>query len=268
MSGFPSKIVALVRHPQAAPSRVANKLNTWLDRSEQPCSLSSIDDPADVLEVVRRFLSLTAPLEIPRQIDEIERHIDHVARSLGGQSFKTTHNGSKTFGRICYLLCRLLRPRSIVETGVAHGVTSAYMLQALAENACGRLQSIDLPPLAADADSHVGSFVPLELRTRWDLRLGSAKALLPRVIDDIRGMDVFVHDSLHTYNHMRWEFETALAALRPGGVLIADDIEGNQAFEEVIRRPEVDSWFVIRQEGKSAWCGAVRTKQSSDAIRP
>jgi len=71
---------------------------------------------------------------------------------------------------------------------------------------------------------------------------------------------MFVHDSLHTYSHMKWEFETALRSLRPGGVLISDDIEGNRAFEELTRHPSVAAWFAIRQEGKDAICGAVRTR--------
>jgi predicted O-methyltransferase YrrM len=266
MQRLAHKLVALAREPHNAPVRVRNKLEAWLDRFAQPCNLSSMDDAADVSEVVRRFLSLTAPLEIPARIDEVEKHIERVAQSPGQVFFEATHKGTRTLGRVCYLLCRFLQPRSVVETGVAHGITSAYMLQALAENEHGKLHSIDLPPLAAGAASHVGLFVPRELRAGWNLRVGSAKHLLPHVIKQVRTIDLFVHDSLHTYSHMKWEFETALAALRPGGVLIADDIEGNRAFEEVVRRPDIDSWFVIRQEGKSAWCGALRTKEPSHVI--
>ncbi len=243
-------------------------MNAWLDRFEQPCNLSSINDPGDVVEVVRRFLAPTTPPEIPPGIDEVEKHVELAAQSPGQPSFEATHNGTRTLGRVCYLLCRVLQPRAVVETGVAHGITSAYMLTALAENGHGKLHSIDLPPLCADADDRVGAFVPRKFREGWDLRIGSAKHLLPQVIRQVRTIDMFVHDSLHTYSHMKWEFEAALAALRPGGALIADDIEGNRAFQEVIRRPEVDAWFAIRQEGKSALCGVLRTKRSSHAIHP
>jgi len=59
---------------------------------------------------------------------------------------------------------------------------------------------------------------------------------------------------------MKWEFESAMAVLRPGGVLISDDIEGNRAFEGILEHPNAGSWFAMRQQGKGALCGAVRTK--------
>jgi len=59
---------------------------------------------------------------------------------------------------------------------------------------------------------------------------------------------------------MKWEFDVVLRSLRPGGVIIADDIEGNRAFEEITRHPSVASWFAIRQEGKDAICGVLRTR--------
>ena len=37
--------------------------------------------------------------------------------------------------------------RKVVETGVAHGVTSRFILEALERNGRGFLWSIDLPPL-------------------------------------------------------------------------------------------------------------------------
>jgi hypothetical protein len=40
---------------------------------------------------------------------------------------------------------RSLKPRVIVETGVASGLSSAHILRALAANGTGTLHSIDLP---------------------------------------------------------------------------------------------------------------------------
>ncbi len=174
------------------------------------------------------------------------------------QPFASLHNGTKTLGELCYLISRYLQPDCVVETGVAHGVTSTYILQALADNGRGKLHSIDLPPLTMEA--HVGSLIPVSLRHRWRLSIGSARKVLPDVLRAVSPIDLFVHDSLHAYSHMKWEFETALRSLRPGGVLISDDIEGNRAFEEITRHPSVCAWIAIRQEGKDALCGVLRTK--------
>jgi predicted O-methyltransferase YrrM len=132
-------------------------------------------------------------------------------------------------------------------------------LQALEDNGYGELHSIDLPPLGANVDSYVGYVIPAHLKSRWKLRLGSARSVLPQVLRQVESTDVFVHDSLHTYRHMKWEFQTALRSLRPGGLLIADDIETNGAFEETVGRPDIAEWVAIREDDKNAICGAMKT---------
>lgn len=72
-------------------------------------------------------------------------------------------------------------------------------------------------------------------------------------------IDLFLHDSLHTQEHMRFEFEEAWAALRPGGLLIADDIQGNRAFLELAGRPDVRATVVLRfSEGDALFGVAVK----------
>ena len=44
------------------------------------------------------------------------------------------------------------------------------------------------------------------------------------LLDEVREVGLFFHDSLHTRAHMLFEFETAWPHLAPGGVLAADDI--------------------------------------------
>ena len=192
----------------------------------------------------------------------LEVQIEHRkgALSRAAPPFGLFHNGTRTLGRLCYAVCRIVRPQAIVETGVAYGVTSAYILQALAENGNGTLHSVDLPPLATGSEAYVGYFVPSHLRNRWDLRLGSARNILPLLFRQLNTIEVFVHDSLHTYAHMKGEFALALSALRPGGVLVADDVEGNRAFEELLDQTAPESWCACWEEGKKAACGAIRTK--------
>ena len=58
-------------------------------------------------------------------------------------------------------------------------------------------------------------------------------------------MDLFVHDSLHTYRNMRREFEAVWPHLRTGGVILADDVERNRAFGE-LRQKSPSLWRVIK----------------------
>jgi len=254
-----TKARLLLRRPGEACDRIRNKVQGWTQPPEEPCTLADVADPSTLATAVVALFP--GEFEQAGDCSQIKSHIDQRHRELRAETrpFGVFHNGTVTLGELCYLTCLYLRPRIVVETGVAYGVTSAYILQALSEFGQGELHSIDLPPLAANADSHVGYFVPQDFRGRWKLLRGSAKRLLPTVIREVGAIDMFVHDSLHSYSHMKWEFETALRSLRPGGVLIADDIEGNRAFEEITRHPSVASWFAIRQEGKDAICGAIRT---------
>lgn len=149
-------------------------------------------------------------------------------------------------GAALYFLVRALRPTTVVETGTANGVSTAYVLAALDRNGAGRLVSIDLPFEAAGDGGYEplvtgtaidmydvsplprgkppGWMVPEELRGRWDLRLGDARELLPALLEDASEVEFFFHDSLHTREHMLFEFRTLWPHLASGGVLAADDI--------------------------------------------
>jgi hypothetical protein len=68
------------------------------------------------------------------------------------------------------------------------------------------------------------------LRHRWELILGDSKIELSRLLKDLDSIDVFFHDSLHSYDHMSFEFKTALPKIKKGEYLISDDIHLNNSF--------------------------------------
>ena len=146
--------------------------------------------------------------------------------------------------RLCYLACRLTSPEIVFETGVAYGVSSAFILRALEMNGRGKLHSVDLPPLRRAYERFWGVAVPDELRGRWRLHRGSSAKVLPRLVKENPTVDLFVHDSLHTHRNMRREFDAVWPHLREGGLLLADDVERNRAFGE-LRRKSPTLWRMI-----------------------
>jgi len=132
---------------------------------------------------------------------------------------------------ILYCLVRVLKPDIVLETGVANGVSSAYILKALDENQKGVLISVDLPSVALKAIFHKDSgwVVPDELRKRWRLYLGKSSSVLPRILPMLSGVDLFFHDSDHSYSNMMFEFRTVYPFLRQGGVLTSDDATTHDA---------------------------------------
>jgi hypothetical protein len=148
-----------------------------------------------------------------------------------------------------YRLVRTARPAVLVETGVYRGISSAFMLAALQDNDHGHLFSIDLPsgsyvnPSSGLTDSsplfneeQVGFVVPDEVRERWTLRLGDARAELPLLLAKLPSVDLFYHDSEHTYDMMMWEYEQVIPHISAGGLLTSDDTNWNSAFEDFARR--------------------------------
>lgn len=144
-----------------------------------------------------------------------------------------SHDSDPALARALWSVMVHARPEQVVETGVARGITSATILTAIRDNGIGHLYSIDLPPLRSSWPDDIGAAVGRDLHERWTYIRGSSPRRLPELIRRLRTVDLFLHDSLHTYETMHFEFDTVWPALRPGGILIADDIESNAAFDEL-----------------------------------
>lgn len=149
-----------------------------------------------------------------------------------------------------YAAIRALAPDVVVETGVASGVSTSYLLFALQQNRRGALYSIELgdarylPP-----GKSPGWIVPSWLTSRWSLRLGDSRELLPELLGRLDKIDVFVHDSLHSHEHMLWEFRTAYPHLRPGGLLLSDDAGWNTAFSDFTAEVRAENAAILRGVG-------------------
>jgi predicted O-methyltransferase YrrM len=128
-----------------------------------------------------------------------------------------------------YVLCRAIKPQTVIETGVFHGVSSAYILHALHRNQAGQLISIDLPDPSLGS-KQTGWFVPRELRQRWTLMLGSSYDLLPRILESAGHIDLFFHDSEHSEKCMLFEYDLAWSRITSGGLLLSDDVDWSRAF--------------------------------------
>ena len=189
----------------------------WVDNY---INFSSLEDA-----IVR--VSLTSP-QLVRSILNNTPTIDN---SINTNSLiPVTWNASTTLGNCVYAICCLLKPQVVVETGVALGFTSFCILKSLQENQKGHLYSIDLP-LSRKSKSDVGKFVPKELQSRWTLKFGPSQSILPRLLKDLGTVDIFIHDSRHTYRCQSLEYNLAWTKLNNGGVLISDDINNSSFIE-------------------------------------
>lgn len=137
-----------------------------------------------------------------------------------------------------YVLCRISKPEVVIETGVADGFSSAFILRALEKNQKGHLYSIDLPNQPGQGlgnNKQTGWLVPEEFKHRWSLIFGSSQNKLPALLQDLGKIDIFFHDSDHSYQNMMFEFNQAWRYLKPRGYLLSDDITENDAFADFVR---------------------------------
>jgi len=146
---------------------------------------------------------------------------------------------------LLYVVARSTRPRWAIETGISSGYSARLLLEAFRKNRAGHLDSIGvdefaLNPAAAAArgglaDRHVGWLVPPDLYPFWTLRIGRSDDLLPPLLASSPApVGLFLHDSLHQYATMRWEYASAFPRLAPGGLLASHDIHANAAWPEFI----------------------------------
>jgi len=165
-----------------------------------------------------------------------------------------------------------LQPPVVVETGVARGVTSRIVLEAMNRNHQGQLWSIDLPhPVESRLHEEIGAAVPSSCRGRWTYIEGSSRRRLPSLLRSLAGkhggVDLFIHDSLHTARNTRYEMEQVLGAMAwQGGIMIVDDIGTHQAFAEFARtHPGLETVVCphsdIAERGPGSCFGLVRVRQ-------
>ena len=178
----------------------------------------------------------------------------HISEALRGTHF----SGVGAAGEDFYVMLRMLTPEIVVETGVASGVSTAFILKALEDNNQGTLYSIDYPWRELDEEfpfpegKEPGFVIPEYLRRRWILKVGKSKDILPNLLNELGRVDVFLHDSEHTYENMMFEYSTAWGYLSRGGLLLSHDTDWNSAFSDFHKKAGGKSFALYFRGGVGA----------------
>jgi len=154
----------------------------------------------------------------------------------GPLSFYGFNDGDRGFARAIWRLVRATRPLHVVETGVAHGVTSRFILEAMGRNGAGHLWSIDRRPLDPAMRAQVGAAVGTPRPRHWTLIEGTSRRRLPGLLRSLGSIDLFIHDSLHTERNVLFELSRAWKVLKPGGAMVVDDVDSNWGFDSFAKR--------------------------------
>ncbi|MDV2503975.1 MAG: class I SAM-dependent methyltransferase [bacterium] len=186
----------------------------------------------------------TTKLRVRELLDELEREkpfVESVYTNLEAHPPSSERWPMTLEAELLYVLIRLIEPEVVVETGVGAGKSSAFILNAMQKNGYGLLYSIDLPN---EKDSS-GWVIPENLRDRWDLRLGSSRELLGSLLQEKGPIDIFLHDSDHSYGNMMFEFRTVWQFIKRNGLFLAHDVGRNDALFDFCHEVNV-SWTRVR----------------------
>jgi hypothetical protein len=248
LSYFRAVMFTLFANPTEGVDRVRNRVELWRDRRLAHPPPAYEPDPTWHSKLHSALSSPWPCADFP----QFEVLWSDLVDSLSGDlELGRGHDADFSVAQAAWCLTRHLRPERVVETGVARGITSRVVLEAMELDARGHLWSIDLPPMREGWRQQAGQAVPERLRVRWTFLRGSSRRLLPSVAARAGALDLFIHDSLHTTRNMTFELETAWAILRSGGALLVDDIGLNAAFDSFVRQQCVSQWLVAKHRDKS-----------------
>jgi len=155
-----------------------------------------------------------------------------------------------------YIIVRLLKPKVIIETGCNIGFSSTFMALAVKENNNGcmfytmdladafepwenfsfvkcRKQKINFEKLKNLPPPQALSMVPQDLREHIIFLKGSSKDILPGLLKENKEVDIFFHDSEHSYRNIAWESISAIPYIKKGGYLLVHDVALNSAFKDM-----------------------------------
>jgi hypothetical protein len=155
----------------------------------------------------------------------------------GRYTYAWYSDAESSLGRAAWCAAVHAAPSAVVETGVAHGVTTRIVLEALGQKGRGHLWSVDLPfPFDHRLHGQTGVAVPAACRERWTYVEGTSRKQLPGVVQQAGQVQLFIHDSLHTARNTLFEMEQVASAMPAGGVMLVDDIKSHGGFSAFARR--------------------------------
>lgn len=127
----------------------------------------------------------------------------------------------------------------VLETGVSWGFSSSYFLAALRPK--GKLVSIEnhLMPL----DERV---VPLEWYDHWEIVEGDARDVLQSTCERLKHIDLFWHDSSHSFRNQLFEYRTAMPYAKYIGSHDINRRKGASAWSRFVKESGAT---VIKQDG-------------------
>lgn len=257
-----------LRHPRQAVERIHGRIDTRTDKRELMALGHPLREHYAVIDnwapVLHRAIGAPWPCAESERFDQVwDAMVSGLTAEglrVGLASYRGWNDVDRAQAEAIWCLVAHLHPSAVIETGVAHGLTSRVILECLQHNGSdGHLWSVDLPAIDPALHQEIGVAVPADLRSHWTYLAGTSRRRLPELVRGLRQVDLFLHDSLHTSRNTYFELDTVWPALPPGGAAMADDIHRNLGFCRFIEHAGPAAWFAARHAiGDGLWGTAIK----------
>jgi len=181
-----------------------------------------------------------------QELEDDSRLADHLARRLRSNPRRRICATEPHWARRSgwYAIVRAAEPDHVVESGTHLGLGSCIIAAALLRNGHGRLTTIDIDP---DAGYLIGE----PWASSIDRRIGNSLDIL----GTLRNLDMFVHDSLHTYDYETRELTAVEPNLRANGIILSDNAHDSSALSDWAERSDHHYLFFKEQPLGHWWPG-------------
>lgn len=230
------------------PSRflvMADKVMRRLERTDSPKTLEWLKSNAQDYHKVFNSWDKEMWAEA---VEAAELINTYARKKLDVLDFDLGGGGAVPF---LYFLVRKMKPKDVVETGVAAGYSSAGILSAMQKNGSGRLYSSDFPYFRLeDPEKYIGYVVDDRLKTGWELHIEGDRNNIPLIKKSLDSIDIFHYDSDKSYAGRSWAIAEVAEKLHKESVVVWDDIQDNAHFMDFVSGLPRDSWWVFYFDGK------------------
>jgi predicted O-methyltransferase YrrM len=246
-AAVPLRTVIVARYD----ARVIGRSVEWLVRNRETSNFTYDLDSLN-RDQLCWFVSAVAGAEIAQvrawmqELEDDKKLVDQVRSRLSSNPRRRICAREPHWARRAgwYALVRAAQPDHIIETGTHLGLGSSVIAAALLRNGHGRLTTIDIDPEA-------GYLIGEPWSSVVDCRTGSSTDVLA----ELRDVDMFLHDSLHTYDYETRELTAVGPNLRVGAIVLSDNAHQSAALSDWAERTGRHYLFFKEQPVHHWWPG-------------
>jgi predicted O-methyltransferase YrrM len=164
-----------------------------------------------------------SPATCLKWFDELENDQDlrmAIREAVSSSPRRRIMDSEVEFGRrlAWYALVRSLKPRHVVETGTDRGLGTLVLASALIRNGLGAVTTIDTNPDSGDL-----------IVDPWDRVISRRVGDSIEILSELKNIDLFIHDSDHSYGHEMNEFVAISQNLTDQSMVLSDNSQSETA---------------------------------------